>query len=49
MAVIAARRFDRLRAKNAGNDFVSNEGVLGDDDSIAAFQESVREQLDDFV
>ena len=49
MTVIAARRFNRLRAKNAGDDFVSNESVLGGDNDVAAFQESVREQLDDFV
>ena len=38
MAVITTRRFDRLRAKNARDDFVSNKSVLGSDDGIAAFQ-----------
>ena len=35
MTVIAARCFNRLRAENAGDDLVSNEGVLGSDDGIA--------------
>ena len=49
MAVVAARRFDRFRAKNSGDDFVSNKGMLGCNNGVATLHERVSKQLDDLV
>ena len=49
MAVVPVWRFDCFRTKNAGDDFVSYESMLGSDNGVATLDERMSKQLDDLV